>query len=592
MLKDPASRLLSTRRLPLALGSLAFLLTLPALRAGLIGDDYFHRAILLGRGDIGATAKPLPGLFTFVSPQTNGSIPESSYLPWWAGPDLHLSFARPLAALTHVLDYRLWPDSFAMQHLQSLLWFALAVGLVAAFYRRVHGPGLVAGLAGLLFAVEDAHAMSAGWLAARNTVLCLVCGSLLLHQHLTWRRTRRPRDLFLAFSALGVGLGCGEATLGALAYVAAWQCTREPGSWVRRSLPLVPYAAIVVSWRVLYSGLGYGVQGSSLYIDPGTRPILFLKALAERWPLLLAAQWWQAPVDLWLLLPRPAQVTASALAALPAAAVAALLWGLLRRDELARFWAVGMALSLVPLCAAFPMDRLLVFSGIGAFALMAMLCEACGVWLWQVAGGAGWRRRATQVLVVLHVPVAAFFLVARTLTLPTLGAFFTAGARAAPRGPEVPRQTFVFVNGNDFPVAYSYIVRVAMGEAAVPRAVAQLAPMTTTNAVEREDERTLVVAPRNGFLGMAVDRLLADPDRRFSPGETIRRPDFLAEVREVTGDGRPRRVAFRFRQPLEDPGYRWLYWNDGHLVPFPLPAVGQSTTIGPGWAGSRAGERE
>ncbi len=584
MFDDTARRLLSIHRLPLMLGLLALLLTFPALRAGLVGDDYFHRAILLGRGEIGATTKPISGLFTFVAARTGDPLLAHGHLPWWTDPAIRVSFARPLTALTHVLDYRLWPDGFAMQHLHSLLWFALAVVLVAALYRRVHESPLVAGLAGLLFAVEDAHAMSAGWLAGRNTVLCLVCGALLLHRHLTWRQTRRARDLALALLVLGIGLACGEATLGALAYVAAWQWTRERGGWFRRSLPLLPYAIVVVLWRVLYDALGHGTQGSSLYLDPGTQPQLFLRALGERWPLLLTAQWLQAPVDLWLILPRRAQLLASLVSVLLAAGIVTLLWRLLRRDERARFWALGMGLSLVPPCAAFPMDRLLVFSGLGAFALLAMLCETSGAWLWKTAAdGAKWRRRAVQFLVVVHVPVAAALLVARTATLPTFDTFFTAGARQAPQGPDVPDQTFVFVNGNDFPVVYSYVTRVAMEDAAVPRAVAQLAPMTTANVLRREDERTLVVTPRNGFLAMPADRLLVGPDRRFTSGERIERPDFVAEVREVTEDGRPRRVAFRFRQPLESPLYCWLFWNDGRLRPFPLPAVGQSTTIPPSW---------
>jgi hypothetical protein len=34
----------------------------------------------------------------------------------------------------------------------------------------------VAGMAALLFAVEDAHSMVAGWIANRNALLCLVFG--------------------------------------------------------------------------------------------------------------------------------------------------------------------------------------------------------------------------------------------------------------------------------------------------------------------------------------------------------------------------------------------------------------------------------
>lgn len=582
MLHRVARRLLSTDRLPLVLALVALVPTLPALRAGLVADDYFHRMVLLDIGVVGAATDPIADLFAFAPERLHGWMIEQGLVGWWADPALHVSLARPVTALTHVLDYRLWPDDFALQHAHSLAWFALAVGLVAALYRRVHGAGLVAAVAGLLFAVEDAHAMSAGWLASRNALLCLVFGTGLLHQHVTWRETRSRRALLLSLLALGAGLGCGEATLGALAYVVAWQLTRERGGALRRLVPLVPHALVVAAWRLLYDGLGHGTRGSGLYVDPGAQPLLFLGALVERWPLLAAAQFLQAPVDLWLVWPRPAQLAAAGAGALAAAFVVALLWKLLSASDTARFWAVGTALSLVPVCAAFPMDRLLTFAGIGAFALVAMLCESTGVWPWSTASSPTWRGRAAKALLVLHLPVAAVWLAVRVALLPAFGVFFLDTARQAPRGPEVPRQTFVFVNGNDFPVFYLHVIRTVTGNGPVPRRVAQLSTMMAANEVGREDERTLVVAPRGGFLALAVDRLLVGPGQRFFVGETIERPDFVAEVREVTEDGRPRRVAFRFRQPLEAPEYCWLFWKDDRLVPFPLPPPGTRVTIGPG----------
>jgi hypothetical protein len=579
VLQGSARRFFSVGRLSLALALVALVLTLPALRGGLAADDYFHRVLLLRLGPLGAATEPVADLFAFLPERLRGWMTEQGFLPWWSDPDLKVALARPLSALTHVLDYRLWPNDFVLQHAHSLAWFALAVGLVAALYRRVLGPGLVAGLAGLLFAVEDAHAFGAGWLASRNTVLCLVFGAALVHLHVAWRETRKARTLLLSLLALVLGLGCGEATLGGLAYVVAWQVTREEGGWLRRLLPLAPHTLIVAAWRLLYDALGYGTRGSSLYIDPGGQPLLFLGALSERWPVLVAAQWLQAPSDLWMILPRSAQVAAATLCALVVFGVLALLWTLLRANAVARFWALGMALSLVPLCAAFPMDRLLIFSGIGAFALMAMLCESCSVWLWSAAGPATWRRRTAQLLVVLHLPVAALWLVARVVALPAWGEFFQTAAREAPRGPEVARQSFIFVNGNDFPVFYASIIRTATGNGPVPRRLAQLSTMTAPNDVWREDEHTLVITPRNGYLALAFERLLVSPGRRFAVGQAIERSDFVAEMREVTEDGRPRRVAFRFRQPLESPEYCWLYWKDGRVVRFPLPAPGKHLTI-------------
>jgi hypothetical protein len=570
-------RLLAGRHVPLAAAALAFVLASPALRAGLIADDYFHRMILLHRGAWSHDSSPVRDLFGFVPTRLAGWMRDVGYVPWWADPAVHIDLGRPLTALTHVLDYALWPDTPALQHLHSLLWFALGVALVAVLYRRLHGPGTVAGMAALLFAVEDAHVVSAGWIANRNALVCLVFGMAVLLLHLEWRRAGTTRPLLLALVALAVGLGCGEATLGAVAYVAAWQLTCEAGGWRRQLSPLAPYAAVILGWRLLYVSFDYGTRGSALYVDPGTSPLVFARALAERWPLLVAAQWFQLPANAWILLPRSTQLAASAAGAVLALGLAALSWRLLRRERLARFWALGMAASIVPVCGAFPMDRLLVFAGVGAFGLLAMLLQSSGAWPWEPSPGAGWRRGAALVLLVLHGPVAATVMVLGASVLPLLGGPARMGASQAPRGPEVPGQTFVFVNGNDFPVVYTHIIRTAMGEPA-PRRMAHVSPLSAS-LVRREDARTLVIRPEGGFLAEPSDRLLASPTRRFSAGETIERPDFVAEVRSVTADARPLEVAFHFRQPLEDPQLRWLYWVDGRLREFPLPGTGGSVAV-------------
>jgi hypothetical protein len=569
--------LLTHRRAPLILAVLALLLTLPALGGGFVMDDYFHRNVLLRRGEWSA-ARPLWDLFAFVPADPAAWMRNSGLPPWWSSPGVLIHFARPLTALTHMLDYALWPDSAVLQHLHSLFWYALAVGLAAALYRRLFDSPIVAGAAGLLFAVADSHAMAVGWLSGRNGLLCLVCGLGALHLHLSWRRTGSVRFLASALLLFALGLGCGEAALGTLAYIAAWHLVLEEGSWQKRILPLAPYAGLVVLWRILYISAGFGTRGSPLYVDPGSQPRLFLQAFVERAPLLTASQWLKVPIDVLVILPRQAQLTASILAALLAAGMLALLWRPLRREAMARFWALGMAFSLVPICAAFPMDRLLLFAGLGGFGLMAVFFECTGLWPLDRARDSVWRRRAAWVLLILHGPVAAVLFPVRTLAQP-LSDPSPVLARLAPREPEVAGQTFIFVNGHDMVVAYVRLLRVAIGDAPAPKQVAVLASFTTRQTVRRTDDRALEIRADGGFIASTIDRLLADPGRRFFPGERIERPSFTAQIRSLTADGRPLEVAFHFHTALEDPGLRWLYWKDGRLQEFPLPAVGETVTV-------------
>jgi len=108
------------------------------------------------------------------------------------------------------------------------------------------------------------RAMAVGWLSGRNGLLCLVCGLGALHFHLSWRRTGSPRLLASAVLLFALGLGCGEAALGTLAYIAAWHLVLDEGSWRKRLLPLTPYAGLVVLWRILYIAAGFGTRGSPL----------------------------------------------------------------------------------------------------------------------------------------------------------------------------------------------------------------------------------------------------------------------------------------------------------------------------------------
>jgi hypothetical protein len=573
---------LEHRRAPLFAALLAFALMLPSLGSGMVGDDYFHRMVLLRLGEWGTATNRVWELFSFVPTRLIGWMLNAGYLPWWTDTGINVSLARPLTALTHILDYALWPNATALQHLHSLLWFVLGVWLVASLYRRLHVSAAVAGMAALLFAVEDAHSMVAGWVANRNALLCLVFGLGMLHMHVSWSRTHAPRHLICALALFALGLGCGEATLGAAAYIVAWQLLREKGPWFKRLLPLAPYTLIAVLWRLAYDLRGYGVRGFSLYLDPVQQPLGFLGALAERLPLLVTAQWLQAPVDVWLALPRRAQIAASVVASLLVASVCVLLWNLLRRDAQARFWALGMVFSLVPLCAAFPMDRLLLFAGLGAFGLMAALFESCGVWPRKEVRRGKLRRRAAQLLLLFHLPLAASLLIARNFALPLFGSFFEAGARLAPRGPEVARQTFVFVNGNEFFITYTHIIRTATGHSPAPLRMAQLSSLLTLNRVRRTDAQTLVITAEGGFFSDTLDRLFVSPGQKYPIGQRYQRPDFVAEIRAVTGDGRPLEIAYRFSVPLENSGLRWLYWKNRRLMEFPLPAVGECVTVARG----------
>ncbi len=573
-------RLLAHPRLPVAAVLLGTLLALPSLWAPLGIDDYFHRVYLLGDEE---ADNIYLDLFCFVTgPEGNyEELKEIGLVPWWIHPELKLAFLRPVTIATHVLDYQLWPDNFPLQHLHSLVWYALAVWVVSLLYRRVSVVPAAAGLAALLFAAEDAHALPACWLANRNSLVALTISGLAMLAFIRWRTCRRPVWLVVSVSVYAVALFAAEAALGMLAYLVAYQLTLDRGRLSRRIGALAPYLALIVVWRAVYSSMGYGATGSGLYVDPLVSPVAFIAAVVERMPVLMWAQWTQLPTEVWMMVPRAGQLGWSAAGMAVCAGMLALFHRQLREEPQARFWGLGMVLALVPVCAAFPADRLTLFAGIGAFGLLAGQASRLG-WLGGEARGEHGRisRLATGILLVLHGLVA---LVAFPLGVTKMMAIADTGTHVMeqlPNDAQLEEQSLVFINGNELLVAYVIPVREMTG-GAVPRYTSQLASMQDVNRVTRVDENSLEIRPDLGFLAQGGDLLMHDTKLPFVVGQRIRWPAFDATILEITPDGRPANVRFQFDVPLEDPSLRWVYWQDGVLQGFPVPAVGETVVVEP-----------
>ena len=573
--------LLAHPRFPLLAALLGMLLCAPALFGGLVGDDYLWWVMLQGVGPLAGTLPPILHVYNFIPGGVDMEVLRGQgMVSWWADPTLSIALARPASVFTYVLDHAIAPRNFLLQHAHSLLWYGLCILVTAWTYRRIHPQaGSVVGLAVLLFAVEDAHAMNVAWLANRHALISLVVGGLAFLAHLHWRRSGQPRWLVVALLTMTLGLLCGEATLGAAAYLVAWQLTLDRGGWSRRLAGIAPLALLVVVWRIIYNLLGYGIRGSGLYIDPGVDPWGFTLALLERWPQLQLGQWLQAPVDA-VMFAVPAQyslwITAAAL--LICGLLLWYLWPTLRSSAEARFWALGMSLSAIPLCAAFPMDRLLAFTGIGAFALLALQAQAAG-WL---GGGepriSAPRRWLTGGLLVMHLPLAALLLLVRSAGLPLFGEFFRCTADRAPSEAAVEQQVFVHVTGHEFPVVYASLVRQVEGGHA-PLRSALLSPFNAHHRVTREDQHTLVVHMQGGWFAQAVNHLERSPDVPFQLGELFEMPDYTADVRAITPRGDLLEVGFEFERPLEDPLYRWLAWGPHGTAEWIPPAIGQTVQL-------------
>ena len=94
---------------------------------------------------------------------------------------------------------------------------------------------------------------------------------------------------------------------------------------------------------------------------------------------------------------------------------------------------------------------------------------------------------------------------------------------------------------------------------------------------KRKDLYTINVKSENGSLTDLDNRPLGK-EYAMQPGQIVRLNNVVVEVLEVS-NGLPSRVQFRFRFPLDDPGFLWFRWHDGTYVPFTPPAIGETINI-------------
>ena len=618
-LRDRAERIvverivpvLGSRRWPFILAFAAILVSLPAIRVLPLNDDFIHRAMLVGPSSStqrlsqaglmppgsGRLGSVLSGLFVAVHPEENlERLRAYGALPWWTCEDYRVAFWRPVASFTHWLDYRLFPDSFSLMHVHSILWFAAVVLAVTMLYRRLIDLGWAAGLAGLLFVLDDSGYFPTMWVANRNLLLSLFFGVLAILVHDRWRRQEWRPGAGIAPLCLLASMLSAEAGVAAFAYVFAYEVALHRGPWLRRGLALVPSLAVIVLWRLFYNLQGYGAYGGEFYFDPGRDPAGYAAAVLGRAPFLLAGQWTTVPSDLYAFLPPVSKMLMWLLLAALTVLIPVALLPLLRTSRRARFWLVGMYVAVLPFCATIPMSRSLLFVAIGGFGLIAEVLADWtrrADWVQRLGRGRGLVYALVVAFAVAHLPLAAVTRASAAKVAATMEERVVRTAALDGAGC-LPDQDLVIVNAPN-PVSFLYDpYKIAWDGEPLPKGIRMLAPGYGAVRVVRTGPRRLVVKAVSDSLldcqrGKRMDfvffyRYLSDVRGAGHPllaGRHIAVPRMDVEVLAVDERGFPVETAFEFDVPLEDASLKWLCWDweKERYEPFVAPAVGAAVEL-------------
>lgn len=564
---------------PWLLAALAVALALPALATGRQLDDDLLFETLRAAPDAAAA---INGLFVLMDGDaaTARAHMASGLFPWWTLPEAQVAFWRPAAALTHWLDFQLWPAQPALMHAHSLLYFGLLVAAAARLYQMLYahhaGPAWIAGLAALLYAVDDAHGFGAAWLANRNGLLAALAAVLALNAHLRWRRDGWRPGAWLAPLGLALALLSNEGAVAVLGYWAAYALCLDQGAWRTRLAALLPALAVTALWRAAYTAQGYGVGGTT-YVDPFREPLAFAQALAAHAPALLLGQWFFPPAEVTPFLSAAGQATLWGMALLVLGGITAWLWPVVRRSATARFWAGGMLLSVaLPAGGALPANRLLFLAGLGAMGLLAEGLAA-------PHSAQLWRRRVRGAMIGVHLLIVPLLLLF-TASSPALLGGLAAASASLPNEAALAQQTVIVVHAPSFAHAgYVSLLRGQQGLIA-PARVRGLATGLGAVTVTRTSASTLTITPADGFI-TGFDGVLRGPAHPLALGALVGLGDMQVEVLALTAGGRPATAAFHFAAPLEAAAHRWVIWRAGVYVPWTPPALGQTLTL-PGSLGA------
>lgn len=639
---DVIGKFFAAPRIALFLAFASLFLAFGSIWLGFDMDDFIQRVYLLGSDQLaqrglhqaqGNTSflDAILHYFTFFNPKVENhilSMKEFGNVPWWFFDSAQLSFFRPLSSFTHWVDFKLFPHSPSLMHLHSLLWGAGLIYVITKVYQRFFNtlPGWVAGFAGFLYLIDFSRLRPVTWIANRNALLATLFGFLVLLMHDQWRRSKQWKYGALSALFFAMALLSAEAGIGILAFIFAYAVFLEDVSWFDRIKSFIPIGAVMIAWRALYSTLGFGAANTRMYIDPIADPLEFIRAVWERAPQLLAGHFVGIDnVSTFLSLRATTWLVIGCIALL--IVIFMLFWPMLRSDKTARFWALSMILSVVPVCAyGIPQGRLLSFVGVAGYGLVAqyvLYCFRPEASPYAVSP----RFHLTRQLAALVMIFTLVFAQLVMWSVANLNVYLAAGQKkSSPElffkswltlgtEPEIVDKTVVVVNAPDafsmvyIPFEYDYY------GLPIPHRMRILSGNVSPLTVTRLDEYSLLVRPDAGFLpdtskpvyGLPenvpelhvghfmhkVNQGYRDERNPMTVGEKLVLSDLIVEITEISDIGLATEVKFTFNRPLEDESFKWLYWNwkpdtnksfshpDTYLEyrPFELPEIGESVRL-------------
>lgn len=568
---------------------LGLALRAPSLWAGFGMDDFAQLAMLAGEYPV---ERAPWDLFSFSKghPDEVHALMSRGSLAWWSHPELRLCALRPLSSLTMALDVQLFGHAGVWHHVHTLVWWSAMI-MAAALLLRQLLPARWAGLALLLYALDECHTYPVGWLANRNAIVSATFAFLAVWAHVRhreggWRHGRWLAPVFVVLAMAG-----GEYSLCILPFLVLYELMAGPGSRGERARALVPLFVLFAGYVALHRGMGFGSYASNVYVDPLREPAAWLELAAMRVPILVADMFLAIPTGKLALYPELMKVQA-VLGPAALVLVGLLVPGVWRRlaakEQRRLSWLmVAAVLAILPVASSFVSARLLLIPAVGGHAVVAALVLDG----WDRLRDAALRGRPltwlrgvlAAALVGAHVGLASWWGLEELLNINRLNE----GTRQAALmmqvdDAKVPQQRLVVLTAADpMTLLYPALVRWVEGHP-LPRSwwVLSLAPRAHTLTRVADDALEMEVVMGTMLTG-PVELLFRRPEFPFAAGDLVELDGLSIRIVKVDGDGRPVRVRYRFDVPVDDPSLVFLLATKRGLIRYPIGPVNATMPIPP-----------
>ena len=559
-------------------------LCLPGLFCDMAGDDYWFYGVFNGGIPIEDAHSASFEYFSIYDgqPSRTQSMVEMGMTPWWVYEGYKVMFWRPLTELTHWVDFVLWPKHGGIMHFHNLLWYLALIAVLSLLYKSTMTTRIAIGVALLAYAFDSGHGNNVGWIAARNGVVATFFGVLTLVAHIHSRENNHLLAKLLAPFFLVLALLAGEYGIAVGAYLFAYAVCLDKEGPVKGFVALLKYAVVVIVWWLSYQHFGYGeghIGGGGSYIDPVTRPLDFIDALAFRLPLMLGRAWGFVPPEFVAGNTSPLFIFNG----LVICGFLIAIWPLLKREKVARFWLVGTVLSALPICAAPPSARMFLFVSIGS-------CALIGMFLHEYFGDGKKTGKSKLIVKMVAGMLVLFHFVLEPLLLPLSvyapqlsGDMHRKSLFSLSSQYELEGKRVVLINS---PPGFNFFIpsMLLYHDSDLPKSIWML----TSDYAVKENEVTFEVLDnhrvsaelQNGFIRGEYEKTFRNLDEYpLLAGDTIVFSGFTVEVKSVTEDGHPKKVVYHFEQSIDHEDYLFFEWTREGYQRFELPRIGETRVL-------------